>query len=347
MSTPLDAFWYTRCAVPNSFGVAMSNGWIEQRFSAHGVPLRSIKEADDLRIRESHFDHSQPNSVRYGGSSPALWARSIGSKTRLLGLSATNESQIIVVRPDSDIASVAALKGRRFGLPKWHNQKIDFARAQSLRGLEAALSAEGLKPADVEIIDYPIGATFASQPVHRLPGSEIFGPRTLAGQNAEIVGLLKGEVEAIYLHGAKGLQIAHDFGLKIVTDLSRHADPVVRANNASPITLAVDQGFLDRAPELAAGLVREILRAEDWGAAHPDEVRRIAAGEVNVSEYWLSKAYGGAAGLRLRTSLAPDLVAGLKSFASFLHANGFLPQPVDIDAWLDPVPLASAVERAA
>jgi ABC-type nitrate/sulfonate/bicarbonate transport system substrate-binding protein len=342
MSQPLDTFWYTRCAVPNSFGVAMHHGWIEQRFAEDGVSIRSIKEADSDAVRESHFDHTLANSVRYGGSSPALWARSSGSNTRLLGLLVTRSNQLIVARPDSGVERVEDLKGRRFGLPLWENQKIDFQRAQALRGLENALATVGLTTDDVEIVDYVVSCRYAGEKVHRIPGTEIFGSRRLPGSYGELRGLIRGEVDAIFLHGALGLQRAHDLQLVPIIDLKDHPDPLVRANNGSPVTLAVDQAFLDEQPALATALLEQILRAEDWGAAHPGDVRRIAAGEVNVSEYWLSKSYGGDEGLALRTTLDDDAVAALQSFADFLLRRGFIPEPVDVSTWLDAGPLERA-----
>lgn len=347
MSQQLDAFWYTRCAVPNSFGVAMHHGWIEQRFAADNVPIRSIKEADSEAVRESHFDHTLANSVRYGGSSPAIWAKSSGSNTRLLGLLVTRSSQLVVTRPDSGIERVEDLKGRRFGLPLWQNQKIDFQRAQALRGLENALAGAGLTTDDVELVDYVVSSRYADEKVHRLPGTEIFGSRRLPGAYGELRGLIRGEVDAVFLHGANGLQRAHDLQLVPIIDLKDHPDPLIRANNASPVTLAVDQGFLDDHPELATGLLEQILKAEAWGADHPSDVRRIAAGEVNVSEYWLSKSYGGDAGLTLRTTLDPEAVAGLQAFADFLARRNFIPAPVDVEAWIDRGPLERATASLA
>lgn len=342
MTNPPDALWYTRCAVPNSFGLAMHHGWIEARLAQLGVPIRSIKESDDPKVRASHFDHSQPNSVRYGGSSPALWAYASGGKTRLLGLSVTRESQLILTLPGSGIDSPAGLKGRRFGLPRWENQPIDFLRAQALRGLETALGLAGLGLKDVEIVDFPVGATFAGEKVHRIPGTETFGSRKLPGANAELRALVRGEVDAIFLHGATGLQWAHDLQLDIVTDLSAHPDPVVRANNGSPITLAADQDFLEAYPDIATALVAEILRAEARAALHPEEVRQIAAREVNVSEYWLWRAYGGDEGLKLHTRLDDEAVASLQHFADFLFRHGFLPKAVGVREWIDARPLAAA-----
>ncbi|HXZ09102.1 MAG TPA: ABC transporter substrate-binding protein, partial [Paraburkholderia sp.] len=50
----------------------------------------------DVTIRRSHFTHSQPWSFRQGGNIPALWARSQGSDTRLIGLSWVDEFQALI-----------------------------------------------------------------------------------------------------------------------------------------------------------------------------------------------------------------------------------------------------------
>ena len=347
MSVRPDALWYTRCAVPNSFGLAISHGWVENRLAGLGEPVRSIKEADDPKIRESHFDHSQPHSLRYGGASPALWARSSGRATRALGLQVTRESQLLLTRPGSGIETPKDVKGRRFGLPLWVNQQIDFLRAQALRGLENALGIAGLALADVEIVDFPVQSTFAGEKVHRIPGTETFGPRKLPGANGEILALIRGEVDAIFLHGATGLQTANLLALDTVVDLASHPDPLVRANNGSPIILTMDQALLDSAPDLPVAVITELLKAEARAAQHPEEVRQIAAREVNVSEYWLWRAYGGDAGLALSTTLEPEAIAASQAFADFLFRHQFIPAPVDVASWVDPGPLAAARARIA
>jgi ABC-type nitrate/sulfonate/bicarbonate transport system substrate-binding protein len=99
--------WYTRCPVPTPLGIAAQLGWIEAEFDRDKIAVRTLQDEQDSKLRESHFDHWLPNSFRQGGSIPAIWARSRGRDTRLLGLTWTDESQVILTRPDSGIRSVA------------------------------------------------------------------------------------------------------------------------------------------------------------------------------------------------------------------------------------------------
>ena len=147
--------------------------------------------------------------------------------------------------------------------------------------------------------------------------------------------------------GATGLHIADLLALHTVVDLASHPDPLVRANNGSPIILTMDQGLLDEAPELPVTVLTELLKAEARAALHPEEVRQIAAREVNVSEYWLWRAYGGDAGLKLSTTLEPQAIAASQAFADFLFRHQFIPAPVDVASWVDPGPLAAARARIA
>ncbi|MDR2164546.1 MAG: ABC transporter substrate-binding protein [Zoogloeaceae bacterium] len=347
MSTHPDTLWYTRCGVPTSFGIAMHHDWIGGRLAVDGTEIRSLKESPDPAVRASHFDHSLQNSVRYGGSSPAIWARSTGRETRLLGLSSTRESLLLLAAPDSDLKSAVDLRGRRFGLPQWHAQPIDFIRAQSLRGLENALVLHGLTVADVDLVDYPVGTRFADEAVHRIPGTQAFGPRQLPGYNSEVLGLIRGEVDAIILHGVQALSLAHALQLRVLFDFSEHPDPLVRSNNASPIVLTADAHLLDRHPDTAASVLEQILRAERWSRVHPQEARQIAAREVNTSEYWIWKSYGGDEGLQATTDLAPEALAILQDFADFLLRWHFIATPVAIRDWVDARPLQAATARLA
>lgn len=335
MSNSLDTLWYTRCPVPTGLGIAVQKGWLEDAFRAAGTNIVSLRESDNKAVRESHFDHTLQNSVRHGGNIPAVWARSVGRDTRVLGLSWADETQRILTLPDSGIKTVRDLKGRRFGLPKWVNAQIDFSRAQAIRGLENALKLEGLNVADVELVDYVIESGQSDAPAERVAGVNTFGSRR-GGQNSELVGLLRGEVDAIFLKGAHATHTAQQFGLHTVIDTGVHPEPLIRANNGTPRTLTVDQHLIEQHFDSAVRIVDQVLRAEEWAHANPDETRRFLARETNSSEFWVTKAYGEDAHLRLRTDLSPSSTAGLQDFTDFLYRWKFLPNPVDVNAWIDP-----------
>lgn len=342
MSSSLDTLWYTRCPVPTGLGIALQKGWLEDSFRSQSTKVQSLRESDDKAVRESHFDHTLQNSVRHGGNIPAIWAKSVGRETRVLGLSWADETQRILTLPDSGIKSVQDLKGRRFGLPKWVNAQIDFSRAQAIRGLENALKLEGLQVSDVELVDYVIDDGQSDAPAESIAGVNVFSGRRTSGHSAELVALLRGEVDAIFLKGASAAHITKQFGLHTVIDTGIHPDPLIRANNGTPRTLTVDVNLLDKHFDSAVRLVDQVLKAEAWAHVNPDDTRRFLARESNTSEYWVNVAYGADAHLHLRTDLAETSIAGLQDFSDFLFRWKFLPNPVDVRGWIDARPLEAA-----
>ncbi|MGH8445226.1 MAG: ABC transporter substrate-binding protein [Solimonas sp.] len=334
MTQKLDTLWYTRCPVPTGLGIALQKGWLEESFGAQGTAIRSLRESNDKAVRESHFDHTLSNSVRHGGNIPAIWAKAAGRDTRLLGLSWADEVQLILTLPTSGIRSARDLKGRRFGLPKWQNVQIDFTRAQALRGLENALKLEGLEVRDVELVDFEIAGGFSDAPAARAAnGVQTFGGRN-GGGNAELTGLLRGEVDAIFLKGAHAAQFAQAFGLVTVIDTGTHPEPLIRANNGTPRTLTVDGNLVDQHFDAAVRIVEQVLRAEEWAGLHPDDTRRFLARESNTSEYWVTVAYE-AANQKLRTDLDETSVRGLQDFVDFLARWQFIPQRFEVRSWID------------
>jgi len=343
MSSKLDTLWYTRCPVPTGLGIAVQKGWLEESFSSQGTTIQSLRESNDKAVRESHFDHTLQNSVRHGGNIPAIWARSVGRETRVLGLSWSDETQRILTLAETGIRSVKDLKGRKVGLPKWVNVQIDFSRAQAIRSLENALKTEGLAVADVETVDLEIGAGHSDEPAQRLAGTQLFGGRRSGGQNAELVALIRGEVDAIFLKGAHAAAAAQQFGLVTVIDTGIHPDPLIRANNGTPRTLSVDLNLIENHFDAAERIVANVLRAQEWARNHPDETRRFLARETNSSEYYVSLAYGENAHQRLDTDLSEQNINGLQDFSDFLYRWGFLPNPVDVRSWIDERPLQAAL----
>jgi len=341
----LDTLWYTRCPVPTGLGIALQKGWLEESFRANDTIVKSLRESNDKAVRESHFDHTLQNSVRHGGNIPAIWARSAGRDTRVLGLSWADEVQLILTLQDSGIETPKDLRGRRFGLPKWENVQIDFSRAQAVRGLENALRLDGLEVSDVELVDYVITAGQSDAPAERVGGTQIFGGRRSGGQVRELVGLLRGEVDAIFLKGASAAHLANLFGLHTVIDTGSHPEPLIRANNGTPRTLTVDRNLTDNHFDAAVRIVEQVIRAEEWAWAHPEETRQFLARESNSSEFWVTAAYGTDAHLRLRTNLNEASIIALQDFTQFLHRWKFIPNPVDVRDWIDARALEAVLTR--
>ncbi|QHB27287.1 ABC transporter [Pseudomonas monteilii] len=213
MTKPLETLWYTHSPVPTGLGIAVQSGRLAEAFTPFGTNIQSLRESSEREVREAHYDHHLQNSVRHGGNIPAIWAYASGVETRVLGLSWSDEVQLILTTEESGVRSIRDLKNRRFGLPKWANVQIDFTRAQALRGLENALKLEGLAVADVELVDYPYGGTYSDDAKQHLYGAEVsLDTSRFSRRNNELIGLLRGDIDAIFLKGAHAVHLAHEFG---------------------------------------------------------------------------------------------------------------------------------------
>lgn len=344
----LQTLWYTRCPVPTGLGIAVQQGWLGQYFAADNIEVKSLRESNDKAVRDSHFDHTLENSVRHGGSIPAIWAFASGRKTKVVGLSWADEVQLLLTRHDTNIREVSDLKGRRFGIPKNENAIIDFARAQAIRGLENSLRLYGLEVSDLTLIDTTPQISQgevtdeAAEKSRTVSGTQTFGDRQGSSRNAELVALLRGEVDAIFLKGAHAVQIAQDFDLYIIFDVGSHPDPLVRSNNGTPRTLTVDSNLLEQHFDSVTGIVTQVLHAEQWAWQHPEQTRQYLARESNTSEYWVTQAYGEDAHLRLRTDFNPVSIRALQDLSDFLYHWSFIPHPVQVRDWLDIRPFEQA-----
>ncbi len=340
MSKPLDTLWYTHSPVPTGLGIAVESGRLAEAFKPFGTNIQNLRGSSDRDIREAHFDHHMPNSVRHGGNSPSIWARANGQATRVLGLSWSDEVQLILTTAESGVKTVRDLRNRRFGIPKWANVQIDYNRAQALRGLENALRLEGLDVHDVELVDYPYGGTHSDEPIRHVYGAQISESRSRQRRrNNELIGLLRGDIDAIFAKGAHGMQLADEFGLHVVIDTGSHPDPLTRSNIGTPRTLTVDQHMLDEHFDAAVLIVETVLQAEQWAWAHPEETRRFLARELNTSEYWVAAAYGEDAHRRLVTRFEEQSLVALQDLTHFMQRHGFIAQSFNVRDWVDDRPL--------
>ena len=315
--------YYTRCPVPTASGLAVALGSLGPALGeAHGVDLRALQDVADPEVRRHHFDHGIVGLVRDGGNIPAIWARSNGVPTRLLGLTWLNEAQAIVTRPDAGIDSVGALVGRRIALPAGSGTIVDIRGATALRGFERALASAGSSLADVLPIETPT--------------AELTGPaRDGGGENfdAELDLLEAGLAEAAFVKGASGIAAIRARGLTTVLRLDQQPDPLARVNNGTPRVVTARQELIDERPELIRTYLEVLGSAQASVGGDRDELWRVLAAETHQDPADASVAYGAAA----PDSLAPKLSAlrldALQEQADFLFEQGFIPRRVDVDEW--------------
>lgn len=268
-------------SVPTVTGLADRLGWLERDRLAGAI-------------------QEQPNAA-------ALWARSEGAATRLVGMTWVDAFQGVLTLPDRGIAAPAQLAGRRLALPQRAPaaHAIDVERVTARRGFHAATQLAGLFSDEVDWVDVPVAG---------LPDSAPYA--------AETAALLRGEVDVIHVSGPEGRALAARIGAVIVVDLGAHLDPMVRVNSATPVVLTADARLAAEHPELVARALAALLRAADW--AHANGVHD-----------------------QLHADLSTRKLAALSWQKDFLLTHGFLARDVELAAWADPGPLEAARELLA
>lgn len=334
--------WYTRCGGATASTVAIQKNWLHEEFAEEGVSLASIRDNPGNDVRESHYDHSITAMFREGGNIPPIWTKAKGTDTVTLAITWVDEFQRIVVRADSPINDIADLKGKRLAVPLYDGITIDFQRGAALHGYANALGLAGLGRDDVTFVDYVRegrrGAFDPAGQVSRPNGAP------------ELDALKAGEVDAVFLRQGGGLKLfkENEAGLKTISDLSLHPDPLRRVNNGTPRPVTVHRDFLKAHPDLVVRYLTVLLRAAAWAEANPaDAVKLIAAEDgARVSEALIAEAYP-----RLAVSLTPKLtaeyVAGLEAQKNFLRDWGFLAGDFDINDWIVREPLEEALRIVA
>ncbi|MFE9868599.1 ABC transporter substrate-binding protein [Streptomyces sp. NPDC005506] len=318
--------WFTRCPVPTATGIAADRQWLTDEFAPDGITVRSLQDAAPDADRGAHFTHALPGLFREGGNVPALWARSRGERTRLIGLTWIEERQTVLVAPGSGIRGADALRGLRLAVPR-HSIAIDFWRAMALRGFEGALASVGHTLDDATLVDVPAGEH--------------------DGQwAAELAALQRGDVDAVYVKGALAVEAARQAGSEVAVELDELPDRRFRVNNGTPRPLTVHQQLLDDHPDLVDRFLAVLLRAADWATEQPDEVARILGAETGAGAAGVAGAYRPGTHLTLHPDLSAQRLALLAEQEAGLRAHGFLPEPVDVTTWADPEPLRRAAALA-
>src|SRR6218665_3074992 len=154
MSDSATRVYYTRCPIPTGLGIAVHQGLFEEEFGEdHSVDFQLLQASADAERLKTHFSHQLNNLIRHGGNIPAIWTKSRGADTKVIGLSFVRGPQAVLSLPDSGIHTPADLKGKRLLLQRNNGGQLDFQYATSRRTYEGALRQAGLTFDDVTLVE--------------------------------------------------------------------------------------------------------------------------------------------------------------------------------------------------
>lgn len=345
----IDTLWYTRCPVPTAFGIAVERGLIDAELASDFIVARSLASSLDTTVRQSHFNHSQPNSFRHGGNGPPLVTRSRGGDVTLIGLSWNESIKPMLVLPDRGIKDVHELRGKRVSLPMRMNDSIDFWKATSLRGTELALKQGGLTMSDVEMTTVSTKRAFMdAATASTATTATLWGANCMLGhQREEAVALIRGEVDAIYSQGAIAATVIGFTGAVAISDNASYPDLHGRVNNDAPLALTVSTRLLEERPDLVTRVLVSVLRAAEWAKSHEKEAKRIIASDTGMAEELVDAAFPSDIHRQLDIDMRGELVDALRIQHDHLLRNGFLKEAVDFNLFVDESPLERAREAFA
>ncbi|MFF2549437.1 ABC transporter substrate-binding protein [Nocardia sp. NPDC058058] len=333
-----ETLWYTRCPVPTASGLAHSLGWLGDTAAASGLEFGVLQDAGP-ELAGHHFLHDLSGLVREGGNVPAIAARAQGSPTRLIGLTWIDESQAILVGPDSEVAGPAQLAGLRLGIPAWaQDQARSFPRAMALHGFASALRLAGLTLADAIVTEVT---------VERNPQVRTAVRESRRDVTWGVEELLRGEVDAIYVKGARAQEVAREHGLRVAVDLDATESKRLRVNNGTPRPITVHADLLESRPEVVIGFLAQSLRAADWAAGNLDGVREVLQRETLSGPLGVAAAYGEDFHRGLHPSLSDERLELIGIQKQFLYTHGFLAADFDLESWVAREPLERARELVA
>jgi ABC-type nitrate/sulfonate/bicarbonate transport system substrate-binding protein len=204
----------------------------------------------------------------------------------------------------------------------------------ALHGFEQVLKLAGLTLDDVTVVELDVAPSRLLSPrSDRQPRSgEIYG----------IGALLDGRVDAIYGKGAAFAGQVHESGLVVAVDLDALPARRSRVNNGTPRPVTVHQRLIEERPELVVRFLAASLRASDWAAEHPVEVREILERETFSGPSGVAAAHQSDFHLSLHPELTDERLELFAIQKQFLYTHGFIQHDFDLEAWVAREPLEEA-----
>jgi len=282
----------------------------------------------------AHFDHGLNSFIREGGCTPAIWARSRGASTRLLGITFMREPLSIYVRTDDSLHGVADLAGRRVALPAWPRLVFDFWRVAAHKGFQSALAAHGMDESDLEFIDVE-----EDKDPHRrlnLSREQTAMQDDISEYGSQLEALLRGDVDALFAKGAESAIVVRQSGGRIrqLYDCCESANTDHHINNSSPRLLTCSQALLDRHPESVGTYLATITHAAQWAAENPGELEDFVARECGIKVGDIVNFFPADYASAFLPTLGRNFIGYANSMKRFMLDNAYIDADFSLDEWI-------------
>jgi ABC-type nitrate/sulfonate/bicarbonate transport system substrate-binding protein len=339
---------YSRCpVVPTISGIAAQLGWLDEEAAAERDLNILVQQQQGEHLAEDPAPHRERYWLRHSGNTKAIWARSLGTDSRVIGLSWARTPNQILTLPSSGIRTVADLKGRRLAIVSHSKALIDMGRASALRTYEVALATAGLTLDDVQLVEVGVEKPYGDfQSSSGRDGSALWTLRRV-GQREFITPILRGQADAIAVRGSFASELGTIFGTHVVYDLADNPDRAQTAADAPPFTLVASRALIEERPDLLGRILVRLVTAARWANQKPTEALQLMGQDLGHIAETVRVAFGTELATQLSLNLDESNISALQSHESFLFRHGFLQKHVDVPEWVDPAPLRRALDTIA
>ncbi len=328
---------YTICPVLVASHIAVAKGWLEAELKKKSASLKYLRSLPHEQWL-AHFTHERANLFRDGGNIPAIWARSEGRKTRLIGLTFSGDGGQILTRINSNINQVADLKGAKIGLFKRVNpDRIDFWRATAERGILVALDLARVKQKDVTLVDLPVeGPDYPSTAPVNSPAELWWNQASSSTEKdiyrTELDALLAGTVDAIYVNRGRSKIYQSEGAVRAIEDLSLRPDWTAQVAN-TPYTLTVSEELAVKHPEVVVVYLKAVIKAGHWIKENQKEA-------AVIFKKLIAKWTGGCVAAELAKyhfvpNLSPKNLAAIEVEKQFLLKHKYITNDFNVQEWAD------------
>jgi 2'-hydroxybiphenyl-2-sulfinate desulfinase len=314
---------YTICPVGNASYIAEKKGFLKEGLSKLGVTPIKLQTLPQ-ELWKTHFTFQNDILFREGGNIPPLWAKSNDAGVVLIGLAVLAQKQYILVRADSDIDRIEQLRKRKIGISVHKEALIDFHKATAEHGFKIALTARGVSPAEVEVVELPYEGDYFN---------DSWGKQSLGSKEAE--ALFSGKVDAIYLKTTRARELIDGGKVKILYEIHANPSQLSPINNEQPNVLTVSRKLAEDHPEVVVEYIKQVILAAEWAKTNYAEVLNLFGEQTFGTPGQVASAYSLGFHKNLTPELSEESLSLLEGQKRFLFDRGYLKKDFPLEKWAD------------